>query len=38
MDNAYGVAFDGHEVMDLASGKGSLAEIIAFIEQNLPDA
>jgi len=38
MDKAYGVAFDGHEVMDLASGKGSLAEIIAFIEANLPDA
>lgn len=38
MDNAYGVAFDGHEVMDLASGKGSLADIIAFIEESLPDA
>lgn len=38
MDKAYGPAFDDHEVMDLATGKGSLAQIIAFIDANLPDA
>lgn len=38
MDKAYGAAFDSHRVMNVADGKGSLADIIAFIEQCLPDA
>lgn len=38
MEHAYGVAFDGHKVMDIGTETGSLAEIIDFIEANLPDA
>ena len=38
MEQAYGDAFEDHEVMDIGTNTGSLAEIIAFIDRNLTDA